>query len=53
MELEKETVMQNIQTTIGDLICAIKEAAEEARVNQEDLDQLTHFILMDLLRRSK
>lgn len=39
-----------IETTIGDLITAICDAAEEACVAERDVAQVTQLILMDLLR---
>ena len=43
--------LQTIETTIGDLICAIQDAAQEDRIDDNDLSSLTHAILMDILER--
>ena len=42
-----------INTTIGDLVCAIADAAYEARVNDRDLAELTHYILQKMIARSR
>ena len=39
-----------ITTTIGDLICAIADAAREARIVDAELARLTHHILLKMLR---
>ena len=39
-----------ITTTIGDLICAIADAAREAHIEDAELSRLTHHILMKVLR---
>jgi hypothetical protein len=41
-----------IQTTIGDLICAIADAAREVTVDEAELQQLTEQTLADMLRRA-
>ena len=41
-----------LKTTLGDLICAIAEAAEESAVDEQDLAQITHMILGDILSLS-
>ena len=41
--------MERIETTIGELVCAIADAAEEATNNEMELQKLTHLILMRLL----
>ncbi|MCB0358236.1 MAG: hypothetical protein KDD44_01320 [Bdellovibrionales bacterium] len=38
-----------LQTTIGDLICAICEAAEEAAIADEDVPSITKIVLGGLL----
>ena len=38
-----------IETTLGDLICAIADAALEARIDETDLSSVTQLILNDLL----
>ena len=40
-----------IETTIGDLICAIREAAQESLSEEQDMNELTHRVLMGLLRK--
>ena len=40
-----------IQTTMGDLICAIADAAKEAMVDDRELALLTKQILDSVLRR--
>ena len=40
-----------IETTIGDLICAIREAAQESLIEEQDMNELTHRVLMELLRK--
>lgn len=42
--------VKKIETTIGDLVCAIADAAREAQIRDEELTQLTHEILMRMLR---
>ncbi len=37
-----------IETTLGDLICAIADAALEARIDETDLSSVTQLILNDL-----
>mgnify|MGYP001591331792 CR=1 FL=1 len=41
-----------IQTTIGDLICAIADAAREVTIDEAELQQLTEQTLADMLRRA-
>ena len=38
-----------IETTIGDLICAIRDAASEANMTDRELQELTEIALHDLL----
>jgi len=40
-----------INTTIGELICAIADAAKEACVDERELNNLTHQILLSVLKR--
>ena len=48
--MEKDDV---IQTTIGDLICAISDAALEVSTQADDLGKLTQMVLAKMLQRSK
>ena len=48
-----EPAMQRIETTIGELISAIAEAAKEATVSDEDLFWVTQIVLNNLLERRK
>lgn len=41
-----------LTTTLGELICAISDAAEESAVDQRDLATITQIILRDMLRRN-
>lgn len=49
---EKEVTMNDsaIHTTVGDLVFAIVEAAEEARIDEGDLEEYTSLILNRILR---
>ena len=38
-----------IETTIGDLICAISDAAEEAQIVESEIAELTQQVLANLL----
>ena len=40
-----------IQTTIGDLICAIADAAKEASVSDNDLMVLTQQVLAEMMSK--
>jgi hypothetical protein len=58
MDSFMEKVQENmrsitIETTIGDLICAIREAAQESSIQDAELAKLTHLILMDILSRKR
>lgn len=61
MKLVEQTTMekvedmngQTIQTTIGDLICAIRDAVKETSMEDAELTKLTHLVLMDMLARRK
>jgi len=50
---QREMNESTFTTTLGELICAISEAAKEARVADEDLSTITHLILRNVLDRSK
>ena len=50
-KLDTNMQMQTIETTIGDLICAIRDAAQESMIEERDISTLTHVILMDILER--
>ncbi|GEM_PF-5257280 len=39
-----------LETTLGDLICAISEAAEEALVSEKEVYAVTDMILKRLLK---
>lgn len=41
-----------IETTIGDLICAIKDAADEAQIDLKERQKLAELVLIDMLSRS-
>ena len=45
-------ISQTIETTIGDLICAIQDAAQEACIDANELSQLTQTILSDIISRN-
>lgn len=40
-----------ITTTIGELICAIADAAREASIEENEVGHITQMILADVLRR--
>lgn len=42
-----------IETTVGELVCAIADAAREAEIEEDELHKLTHVILMGMLKRAK
>jgi serpin B len=48
---EKSKSQSRFNTTIGDLICAIHDAAEEVSVNEKVINKLTQQILSDILKR--
>lgn len=51
MDYQGEIMQQGrIETTIGDLILAICDAAKEACIAERDVAQVTQLILMDILR---
>ena len=52
-EREQTMKMQRVQTTLGDLIFAISEAARETAVQEEDLAELTKYILDHMLNSSR
>ncbi len=51
-QMEKVEPVMKIETTIGDLICAIQDAAVEACSNDSDAVELTHMIVSDILARN-
>ncbi|MBL7661344.1 hypothetical protein JNK13_01190 [bacterium] len=44
------TVILNVDTTIGDLICAIADAARESRIGDDDIASITHYIVSKMVR---
>jgi hypothetical protein len=50
---QSQTQGQTIETTVGDLICAIRDAAEECIIGEEELGVLTQAVLFDMLDRRK
>ena len=46
-----ETQVVMIETTIGELICAISDAARESTESEAELQQLTEAVLSDILLR--
>ena len=50
-QVETEVKTVTIQTTIGDLICAIADAAKEASIQDEDLMNLTEQVLHEMLKK--
>ena len=44
-----ERSKEMIETTIGDLICAIRDAALEVKISDRELQELTEIALHDLL----
>lgn len=44
---------RRIDTTVGDLILAIAEAAEEATIGSEHISEVTQMVLEDMLTRKK
>lgn len=48
MALQETEEQRKIETTLGDLICAIADAALEARIDETDLSSVTQLILNDL-----
>ena len=51
-KVDPDMKLQMIETTIGDLICAIQDAAQEASINDTERTKITHLILMDILKRN-
>ena len=41
-----------IETTLGELICAISEAAHEAMIEEDELALITQMVLRNLLRHN-
>jgi hypothetical protein len=52
-DLKERARFTRIETTLGDLICAIADAASEAKVSERDLSRLTHLVLLNVLSRSQ
>ena len=52
-KVEEEMKSHTIETTIGDLICAISEAAQESGGEEQYLNELTHMVLMEVLSKNK
>ena len=50
-ERTEEIKHEKIETTIGELIFAISEAAAEAQLDEEDLEALTQLVLSSMLER--
>ncbi len=53
LENEETGSSKVIHTTVGDLIHAIAEAAEEATIGEQDLNEVTQLVLQGLIRRRK
>ena len=47
--MEKETDIKVIDTTLGDLVCAISEAAQEADIREADISEFTKEMVVRLL----
>ncbi len=45
-----EAIRQRIQTTLGDLIAAIADAADEATISEDELSGTIHEVLGEVLR---
>ena len=52
-DMKQEMTMYTIQTTIGELISAISDAAQEATVDESELSQITHLVFHSLLSAKK
>ena len=52
LQVKDDNMTTTIETTIGDLICAIQDAAQEACIADAEVSAVTQVILMDLLQRS-
>lgn len=48
-----QATAEPITCTVGDLILAIAEAAEEATIGPEHIAELTQVVFHDMLRRCK
>ncbi len=50
---QEETIMNtnSVNTTLGELIYAISEAAQEALVEEQDLAEFTQHVIVDMLCR--
>ncbi|MCC6932177.1 MAG: hypothetical protein IT292_02840 [Deltaproteobacteria bacterium] len=44
-----DNLASTIDTTIGELLAAIREAALECQIKEEDIPALTELVLYDLL----
>lgn len=42
-----------IETTLGELICAIADAAKETAVDERELNKYTHLVLSSILNQQK
>ena len=49
--MEATMMSQPIETTIGELILAISEAARESHIDEEDIAALTQIVLNDLFAK--
>ena len=49
--MKKETKVLTVDTTIGELICAIADAASETTNTNDDLEAMTKLVLLELLRK--
>jgi hypothetical protein len=47
------TSKESINTTVGDLICAINDAAAESVADTAEAARLTQMILLELLNRGR
>ena len=52
-QIKERMETTTIKTTLGELICAIADAAREASVDERDLTHITQLILTSILRKSK
>jgi len=51
LQVKDDNMTTTIETTIGDLICAIQDAAQEDCIADAEVSTVTQLILMDLLQR--
>lgn len=47
--MKKETDIQMIDTTLGELVCAIHEAAQEAEIDERNISEFTKTMVIRLL----